>query len=218
MRFDLIDLRLFVAVVHRGSITRGARTVNLALASASQRISDMEAALGAPLLRRLSRGVLPTQAGTALLRHAEDILARSDRMWGELRGFSTGERGRIHLLSNTSALLGFLPRVLRTFLLENPGIDLEVEERPSSEIIQMVTERVAELGVIADVVDPGALTIHRLEEDHLVMVAAATHRLAGNTQVAFADVVQEPLVGLLDAALEQHLAEHAARHGVRPSL
>jgi len=46
MRFDLTDLRLFVAVVRRGSITHGAEAMNLALASASQRVSGMETTLG----------------------------------------------------------------------------------------------------------------------------------------------------------------------------
>ncbi len=215
MRFDLTDLRLFVATVRGGTITRGATAVNLALASASQRIGGMEATLGVPLLERVPRGVRPTKAGTALLRHAEDILVRTDRMLGELRGFSAGQRGRIRLLSNTGALLGFLPRALSSFLLAHPGLDVDLEEHPSADIVRIVTEGAAELGIVADVVDPGALHLHRFGEDRLVLVTAATHRLADHAEVAFSDVLREPLVGLLEAALEQHLAEHAARRGIR---
>ena len=215
VRFDR-----FAAVrsdVRGGSITRGAAALNLALASASQRLSGMEETLGLPLLHRAARGVQPTQAGAALMRHAEDILDRSERMLGELRGFSTGQRGQVRLLSNTRALLSFLPRVLRPFLLAYPAIDVVVEEHPSTEIVRLVTERSAELGIVADVVDPAGLHLHRLEEDRLVLVTAAAHRLAGRSGVRFADVLAEPLVGLLDAALERHLAEHAARHGARPA-
>lgn len=214
MRFDLTDLRLFVAVVRSGSITRGAATMNLALASASQRIAGMEATLGVPLLERAARGIHPTQAGMALLRHAEDILVRSDRMLGELRGFSTGQRGCVRLLSNTGALLGFLPRALRSFLVAHPGLDVEVGEHPSVEIVRLVAEGAAEFGIVADVVDPGALHLQRLEEDPLVLVTAATHHLADRDEIEFAQAAREPLVGLIDAALERHLAEHAARRGL----
>lgn len=214
MRFDLSDLRLFVAVVRNGSITRGAQAMNLALASASQRVSGMEAMLGVALLERARRGVRPTPAGAVLLRHAQDILFRADQMHGELSGFTAGLRGRIHLLSNTSALLGFLPQVLKTFLLAHPGLDIEVDERPSTDIVRIVAEGGVELGVVADIVDPGALQMHRLTDDPLVMIAAATHPLAGRSQVDFAELMQEPLVGLLDAALETHLAEHASRRGI----
>ncbi len=214
MRFDLADLRLFATIVRSGSITRGAQTMNLALASASQRISGMEAILGVPLLERTRRGVLLTQAGTVLLRHAQEILFRADRMHGELHGFSKGLRGRMRLLSNTGALLGFLPQTLRGFLATHPGIDIDVEEHPSVDIVRAVAEGVADLGIVADVVDPGALQLHTLQEDRLVLVTAATHPLAARSQVDFTEVMREPFVGLLDAALETHLAEHASRRGV----
>ncbi|MFJ5383870.1 LysR family transcriptional regulator, partial [Cupriavidus sp. CER94] len=69
MRFDLTDLRLFLSVVECGSLTQGARSMHLALASVSERIAGMEATLGAPLLERNRRGVSPTAAGEALVRH-----------------------------------------------------------------------------------------------------------------------------------------------------
>ncbi len=59
MRFDLTDLRLFLLAVETGSITRGARAAHLALASASARISGMEAVLGVALLERGRRGTHP---------------------------------------------------------------------------------------------------------------------------------------------------------------
>ena len=214
MRFDLPDLRLFAAIARAGSITGGAAAMNLALASASQRIAGMEAILGVELFARTRRGVRLTSAGAVLLRHAQDILWRVERMQGELAGFSRGLRGKIRLLSNTGALLGFLPQALRSFLAAHPGLDIEIEERQSAEIVRIVAEGGADLGIVADVVDPGGLQLHLLAEDRLVLVAGATHRLAARSQVEFAEVMREPFVGLLDAALEKHLAEHAARRGV----
>src|SRR5947207_1071926 len=57
MRFDLVDLQLFVAVAETRSITNGAAKVHLALASASERIKGLEGALGVSLLTRGRRGV-----------------------------------------------------------------------------------------------------------------------------------------------------------------
>ena len=70
MRFDLVDLQLFIAVADARSITRGAARVHLALASASARIKGLEAALGVALLKRGRRGVELTAAGESLLDHA----------------------------------------------------------------------------------------------------------------------------------------------------
>jgi hypothetical protein len=62
MRFDLVDLRLFLFVVEVASITHGAARAGMALASASERIRLMEESLGAPLLDRHRRGIRATPA------------------------------------------------------------------------------------------------------------------------------------------------------------
>ncbi|MDD3838390.1 MAG: LysR family transcriptional regulator, partial [Phenylobacterium sp.] len=80
MRFDITDLRLFCDVVEAGAITRGAERSALALAAASTRIRNMEAALGAPLLVRSRQGVTPTPAGRTLLKHARAILAQAAQL------------------------------------------------------------------------------------------------------------------------------------------
>ena len=69
LRFDLTDMRLFLTVVEQGSLTKGAESMNLALASVSERMSGMESSLGAQLLERNRRGVTTTAAGDALIRH-----------------------------------------------------------------------------------------------------------------------------------------------------
>lgn len=213
MRFDLTDMRLFLSVVECGSLTQGARSMHLALASVSERIAGMEAALGAPLLERNRRGVRPTAAGEALVRHARSILGQVEQMRGELRSYATGLRGRIRLLSNTAALASFLPPQLRRFLAAHPDLSIDLGERPSPEIVQALVEARAELGIVADFTDFANLQTHRIAEDQLVVVASRSHRLAAQSTVAFADIVGEPIVGMADTALEIHLAERASRLG-----
>ncbi|SAK69857.1 LysR family transcriptional regulator [Caballeronia calidae] len=213
MRFDLTDMRLFLTVIERGSITAGAQAMHLALASASERIAGMEAALGAPLLERNRRGVQATAAGDAFVRHARAILGQVEQMRGELRSFATGLKGRIRLMSNTAALAAFLPPRLTRFLAAYPDLSVDLDERPSVEIVQAIAEGRADLGVVSDTADLGRLKTHLLAQDQLVVVANRAHRIAGESAVAFAEVVGEAFVGLSDAALEMHLAERASRLG-----
>lgn len=213
MRFDLTDLRLFLTVVEHGSLTRGARAVNLALASVSERILGMEAALGTALLERTRRGVRTTAAGDALMRHARLILGQVEQMRGELRIYATGLKGHIRLLSNTAALAAFVPQQLCRFLAAYPDLSIDLDELPSSAIVLALAEGRADLGVVADIADLASLQTHLIAHDQLVVVANRTHRLGGQEHVAFADIIDEAFVGLADAALEIHLAERAARLG-----
>ena len=76
-RLDLVSLALFASIVRLGSISKAAEQDHLALAAASRRISDLESAIGAPLLERHSRGVRPTLAGEALFAHAQRKIGRA---------------------------------------------------------------------------------------------------------------------------------------------
>jgi molybdate transport repressor ModE-like protein len=89
MRFDLIDLRLFLFVAEAASITHGAERAGMALASASERIREMEQSLGAPLLERHRRGVRATAAGSALAHHAQLVVQQLERMRGSCRSTRT---------------------------------------------------------------------------------------------------------------------------------
>jgi DNA-binding transcriptional LysR family regulator len=213
LRFDLTDLRLFLCVVESGSITGGAAAAHLALASASARIGGMEALLGLPLLERGRRGIHPTPAGRALADHARLILRQVEQMRGDLSGFSKGIKAQIRLLSNTAALTGLLPEVLRSFLARHPNIDIDLEERASAEIVRALAEGFGDFGIVADTVDLAGLEARPLRVDQLVLITACGHALAARPSVAFVEVLDEPFVGLSDGALHTHLAEKAARLG-----
>ncbi len=222
MRFDLVDLRLVLNVADAGNITQGAARSGLALASASERIRDLERELGAPLFERQRRGVVPTAAGLSLVHHARLVTQQLETMRGELADFARGLRGRVRLLSNTAATLEVLPEQLGAFLAAHPKVDIEVEERPSPEIVRTVARGRAEIGVVADAVDSAAeLETFPFAEDRLVLVAPAKHPLASKRRLAFKDALAHDTVGLpKDSALQQHLEGQAARLGatLRPRL
>lgn len=215
MRFDLVDLRLFASVVEAGSISRGADAAHLALASASARISGMEALLGTALLERGRRGVVPTPAGRTLLHHARAILAQTERMRGDLAAFAGGLKGEIRMLSNSAALVELVPRAVRAFLAAHSQVDIEIEERTSVDIIAAVGEGRAEFGLASHSVDAGSLETRPILSDRLVLVAAADHPLAARETIGFAELLDQPFVGLSAGALHASLADQAARLGRR---
>jgi DNA-binding transcriptional LysR family regulator len=214
MRFDLTDLNLFRHVVEAGSITGGAERAHLALAAASTRIRGMEEALGAALLLRHRQGVTPTQAGRTLLQHARVMLRQSERLREDLGAYAGGLASQIRMLSNTNALTEFLPEALSSFLSAHPNVSIDIEERLSDEIVGLIAEGVADLGIVAATVDTSALETYPFREDRFVLVVARDHPLARRSQVAFAELLEHDFIGLDRAsALQRFLAEKAARVG-----
>jgi DNA-binding transcriptional LysR family regulator len=214
MRFDLIDLKLFCDVADSGSITKGAERSALALAAASTRIRGMEQALGAKLLVRSRQGVTLTEAGRTLLRHARLILSQSARLREDLGAYAGGLTGQVRLLANTNALTEFLPDALSSFLASHPTVSVDLEERLSDEIVGLVAEGVADIGIVAGTVDVGSLQTFPFRTDRFVVVTSANHPLAGVREVRFGEVLAYDLVGLdRTSSLQRFLAGKAAREG-----
>jgi DNA-binding transcriptional LysR family regulator len=219
MSFDLVDLRLFLHVVEAGSITHGAERVHLALAAASTRIRNMEAVLGTPLLHRERQGVQPTPAGRTLLRHARLMLQQAERMRGELGEYAQGLRGQVRLLSNTNALMEFLPEPLSLFLAAHPQVNIDLEERLSDEIVAAIADGTADIGIVAGTVAVAGLEVFPFRVDRFVLVVAPGHALAAQDRLAFADVLDYDFVGLeRTSALQRFLSEKADRIGRRIKL
>ncbi|WP_232665176.1 LysR family transcriptional regulator [Pseudonocardia sp. TRM90224] len=214
MSFDLVDLRLFAAVVEHGSLTRGAEQLPLSLPSASARIQAMESRLGAPLLRRHHRGVTPTATGGLLAGHAREIIAMHERMTNEL-----AERTdtTVVLWATYSAAATLLPDLLIDFLSANIDVAVDLVPHLSRRIVPAVAEGRIELGVAADSTDLGRLETTPLRSDQLVVAVADGHPLAERAEVAFVECLDHPLVGLVAGTPLQELLHGYARPlGVRP--
>jgi DNA-binding transcriptional LysR family regulator len=214
MRFDLSDLKLFLNVVEAGSITHGAQRMHLAIAAASTRIRNMEAALGTPLLQRQRLGVQPTPAGRTLVHHARTLLQQAERMHGELAQYAEGIKGQVRLLSNTNALTEFLPEPLSDFLASHPQVNIDLEERLSDEIVAAVADGAADIGIVAGTVEIAGLEVLPFRTDRFVLVVAPRHPLAAVERMLFSEVLDFDFVGLDRAsALQRFLSEKAERVG-----
>src|SRR5258707_10517674 len=149
----------------------------------------MEQALGAALLVRSRQGVTPTQAGRTLLQHARAILRQAERLREDLSAYAGGLAGQIRVLSNTNALTEFLPEALSSFLASHPNISVDLEERLSDEIVGLIAEGVADLGIVAGTVDVSTLETFPFRKDRFVLVVGRDHPLAERQQTAFAQVL-----------------------------
>lgn len=211
-RFDLVTLALFVNIAREGSISGGARLSHLAVGAASRRISDLEAALGTPLLYRQASGVELTEAGQACLTHAQRVLHEVGLLAGSLSDYAHGLRGQVRVAANTSSLTQFLPEDLATFMDEQPGVRIELEEQNSTEVVNALRENRADLGIFADRTPCAGLETVPYRLDELVLVAPPDHALADHDTIDFVETLDHDHVGLpTPTSLALRLQEESAR-------
>ncbi|WP_243020157.1 LysR family transcriptional regulator [Simplicispira sedimenti] len=195
--YDLTDLRLFVAMAEERNLTRGAARAFLAPSSASHRLRRLEDALQTPLFDRQPRGLEPTRAGEALLRHARQVFACIEQMHAELSPYASGIRGQVSLWANTHATHSYLPDDLAGFLKCHPQVSVSLEERTSTEIAMAVAHGEIDVGVLADAGAQGAgVVLWPYRQDRLVLIVPQGHALAQRARVAFAEVLDQAFVML----------------------
>lgn len=195
---DLTSLQLFVAVCELGGIGRAARQEYIAASAVSKRLSDLEAAVGTPLLQRRSRGVAPTPAGESLLHHARAVLFGLERMQGELSEYAEGVRGHVRMHANLSAIVQFLPEDLGAFARTHSQIKIDLQEHLSPAIVQAVAEGAADLGIcnLPTHNETSGLQSRPYRSDRLMVVTPRTHPLAQRATVRFTEVLAFDIVGL----------------------
>ncbi|MBW0103548.1 LysR family transcriptional regulator [Pseudonocardia sp. KRD291] len=208
MRYDLVDLRLFLDVLAGGSITAGAVRMHLSLPSASARIRALERQAGVELLVRGRRGVRPTPAGTSLARHARDVLTHTARLESAVAGYARSPTAPLVLLAGTSATHRLVPHALASFLAEHPDLDVTASERPTPETLRLLADGEADLGVVVDDGSgaPGPDT-EPLGDDSLVVIGRSGGVLADRDELTYREVAEHPLVGLQSTAPLQRWIE-----------
>ena len=196
MHYDLIDLRLFVAIAEAKNLTRGAERMHLAASSASHRMRLLEASIGTPLLLREPRGVSLTRAGEALLRHARQVFAQLEQMHADLTPYAKGVRGHVSLWANTHATHTFLPDSLSSFLQRHPQVSISLEEHTSPQVLMAVARGEVEVGVVAGAIADAEVELIPYRADRLVLIAPVDHPLAAQASSLFAQVLDYPFVML----------------------
>lgn len=201
MHFDIPDLRLFIHVAEASSLTGGAKRASLSTAAASMRIKALEGQLGSRLFYRDSQGVELTPAGHDLLVHARAIMRQVDYIKDEFSQYAEGQSGHLRIFANTTAVSDFMPDVLARFLVNRPGVTIDLQERLTHDIIRGVTDGSTDLGVVAGPVKANKkLDIIPFSVDRLVVVTPTVHELAARKNITFRETFAYPHIGLREGS------------------
>ena len=179
-------------------------------------IPYLAADLGVPLLFRTPQGVLPTEAGTTLLRHAQVILGQFEQAQAEIRGAAAEPAGevRLGLPSSISQILG-VPLILAA-RERHPKVSLRVAEAMSGYVLDWLRAGRVDLGLLYGVVEDRGLRSPSLLPEELLLFGPPSRDHRGT--MTLRDLADRPLVlpspghGLRDL-----LDETAAQAGVRLS-
>ncbi|MGN7978675.1 LysR family transcriptional regulator [Microbacterium sp. 22195] len=195
---DLGALQLLDAAVRTGSISAAARQCGVSQQSASARLRAVERMLGLELFLRTPRGVAPTADGEAVASWAADVLAGVERFRAGAETLRDVRRRELVVAASQTVAAHMIPRWL-VALRERHVRDgrtptaVRLLTANSAEVVQLVRDGRAELGVIESPVIPPGLAHTTICTDELALVVAPGHAWA-TRRVMLEDVADAPLV------------------------
>jgi DNA-binding transcriptional LysR family regulator len=192
--FNLRQLEIFCKVVELKSFSKAAEAAFLVQSSISERIGNLEKAIGTKLLDRLGKEVVPTKAGELLYKHAVLLMDMKRTARLEMENFLGLRQGNISLGGSTIPGEYILPKVIGHFNEKYPFISLTLTIADTSEIETLVLKGDLELGVIGSKSAHGNLTHYNLWRDELVLAIPAHHRWSEKKMISLKELSQEPFI------------------------
>jgi DNA-binding transcriptional LysR family regulator len=188
-------LRVLREVAVRGSFSAAAEALAYTQPAVSQQIAALEQETGTRLVERGVRPVRLTDAGRALLAHAEAVLARLDEAQQELGELAGLRRGRLRLASFPTAIATLVPQAIARFRQRHPDVELTVLDDHGHRLVPRLARWELDLALVYD--------HHALPEPDVEL--ERTHLLDDPFELVVPD--RHPLAGQPSASLEE-LADH----------
>ena len=192
--FELSHLRCFVAVAEELHFGRAAIRLNLTQPPLSRQIQLLEHTLDVRLLDRTSRSVALTRAGHNFLPEARRLLRLAEGAALAARRTASGEEGSITLGFTAVSGYEFLPRLIKTFRAEAPGIDLVLKEMVSADQLESLTAGRIDVGLVRPSFNRRELASLCVVREPLLLAAPEDHPLALAPEVSVADLDRQPIV------------------------
>jgi DNA-binding transcriptional LysR family regulator len=192
---DVRRMRVLREVAQRGSFSAAADALAYTQSAVSQQIAALEREAGTRLVERNARGVRLTDAGQALVGHADAILARLADAEAELEAIAGLRGGRLRLASFPSAGATIMPEAIARFRERHPGVELTLEPaEPEPSIAKL---RAGEADVVLDITsgfrpprDDAVDRVHLLD-DPMYVALPAGHPLARKRTLKLEELADE---------------------------
>ena len=197
---DVKQLKVLREVAAQGSFSAAAEALSYSQPAVSQQIAALEKSAGATLVDRTSRGVSLTDAGRALVEHAEVVIARLSAAQAELEAIAGVRGGRLRLAAFPTAGASLLPPAIALFNARHPEVELSFVEEDPEEAVGMLRAAELELAIVFEYRDLSqpefdrlydGVELHRLVRDPMYLALPRDHPGARRSRVRLEDFAED---------------------------
>jgi DNA-binding transcriptional LysR family regulator len=213
---DVRRMKVLREVAAQRSFSAAAEALSFTQSAVSQHVAALEREAGTKLVERSPRAVRLTDAGRALVAHADAILARIEDAEEELAAIAGLRGGRLRLASFQSAGATLVPRAVAAFHERHPGVDLGMVEAEPDDASARLRSGEIDLALVYDYEAITGMLDEELELTHLLddrydVVVPKDHSLAGRRALRLSSLADEPWIASTDACGCRQISERACQ-------
>ncbi|WP_107771294.1 LysR family transcriptional regulator [Nocardioides sediminis] len=186
------DLEWLLAVAEHQHVTGTAAALGVSQPTLSRALARMERELGAALFVRAPGGVHLTPVGATVVAGAREVVDRYAQLVTDVAGELDPETGVARLAFLDSMATSLVPRLLRDFHAEAPGVRVLLSQEPAHEMEDDLARGAVDLAITSHPAPGGGWLV--LQEERMVVVVPPTHRLAGRELLTLDELEGEELV------------------------
>ncbi len=216
---DLHQLRGFYEIARTRSFTRAADKLFLSQPAISLQVKALESELGETLFDRKRRDIRLTEAGEVLFKYVQQVLDGLEDARNDIAALHNEVRGRLVVGTSDTNCTYILPDVLQEFRRCYPGVDLDIRNRISPEIVNLVAADGVDIGLVTLPVRHRDVQEHDLLQRQDVLICRPDHCLGGRKRIRLADITSFPLLVLERGSTSRQLLDAAlVKQSVSPPI
>lgn len=208
----LDDLALFLRVLDQGSISAAARSLDISVAVASQRLQRLERGLGVRLLQRTTRRLHPTPEGRLLAEQGRALVEDLDALTAGLRQGAGSVSGTLRVTMSAALGRDYISPLLPEFLALHPKLRLFAHL--SDEMVDVVGAGY-DLAIRIGTLNDSSLVARRLAANRRVLCASPDYLRRHGRPRTPADLARHECVLLSGQDVWRFIDRHGHEHAVR---
>ncbi|MBW7474595.1 LysR family transcriptional regulator [Paenibacillus oenotherae] len=190
----LDELHVFAIVVEQSSMNKASAKLNLSQPALSRKIAKLEEELGVVLFRRIGKRLELTRIGQLTYDYAVEIRQSHLRYLQMLADYNSAGRSALTIGASLTTLQTTLPDLIQVLTERSPELDIKAITGKTHEIVTLVRDRKADIGIVASRIDDPALHCIPLFDDHLMLVMPRNQFVMDKGQPVIGDLNGLPMI------------------------
>jgi LysR family hydrogen peroxide-inducible transcriptional activator len=209
----LRQLRYFVSLAHHGHFGLAAEACAVTQPALSMQIRELETELGVNLVERRPGEIVLTDTGAEIASRAEAVLSATRDLveFAHSRARTLG--GRLHLGIIPSLAPYVLPKVLPAIQRRYPGLEIELRETQTRQLVSELAQGSLDLVMMALPVHDADVETHGLFDDPFLLAVPADDPRPIRSRVSSADIDRDRLILLEEGHCLRDQALAYCSHG-----